>query len=679
MDNFALNSSASTSLKDFVDVLIPYGKKTHEGTKLRREGFSKADTNATGQVSLAEMESFILSILKDEELFRLYRPSFRQAFNNAKLLQKSNGKILKGAKSATSDDYVSFPEFRVFTIYLQIYAAMFDIFCSVDGKDAGVNSGDDARISLDEFLRGYQAAHGYDFNGLSQLSAEDTAIKTFDKIDSNDGGFVLFSELSEYLKQEEIKGKTDLGTLLSGNIKPTVLPGVSRKGRRDISSRKTISKNSPSVASVTSRVGRSSKASSKKLQMIMPVTISGAYTPSINASKEFKALVKSFQPYAEKTPACLALRKVAFSSCDNNGTGQCSFAEVDSFVNSVLRQDYSPLKGSKIFKAFRPSYIVAYNGAKNFKKNASGNDDDYIGFSEFRIFNVYLCVYAGMLDSFSRVDGGGTGVDSNDDRRVEIAEWIDRYSKFDSSGFTALQTLGNSDDALSAFKVMDVDDHGIVSFSEFCEWIAAAEVAESTALGGLLEGSIQMTNTKGEASSQELPPQDMPVDESTLLQEDEPEVEPEIEDEPVTLDEDRVEVQSNLEESAEQMLNTGGEDPSQEPPPQDMPVDESTLLQEDEPEVEPEVADGQEPFDESQPEIDALGEQDKNDMPAPDVLDERKLLDDDQAEIQSDHEEAEGILDIEPLAVDEEEYADQGVETEKKVEEKFEKEEGNNK
>ena len=78
MDNFALNSSASTSLKDFVDVLIPYGNKTHEGTKLRREGFSKADTNATGQVSLAEMESFILSILKDEELnidFRSYNTS----------------------------------------------------------------------------------------------------------------------------------------------------------------------------------------------------------------------------------------------------------------------------------------------------------------------------------------------------------------------------------------------------------------------------------------------------------------------------------------------------------------------------------------------------------------------------------------------------------------------------
>jgi hypothetical protein len=39
-----------------------------------------------------------------------------------------------------------------------------------------------------------------------------------------------------------------------------------------------------------------------------------------------------------------------------------------------------------------------------------------------------IFVYAGMLgDVFSLIDGGGAGVDKNNDRRVDLSEWLVGY------------------------------------------------------------------------------------------------------------------------------------------------------------------------------------------------------------------------------------------------------------
>uniref|UniRef100_A0A7S3Q0N4 EF-hand domain-containing protein n=1 Tax=Chaetoceros debilis TaxID=122233 RepID=A0A7S3Q0N4_9STRA len=585
--DFNLASNASEPLKEFVKALRPYSEKSSEGKLLRKLGFAKADSNGTGQVSLAEIDGFVLSVLnakcgdnddggKDEMIFRLYRPSFRHAFNNAKRLKKtkSDNVSVSGSRSGSGrsknsnrstvstasvdDDYVNFQEFRMCTIYLQIYAAMFDIFSSVDGQSAGRTADDDARVSLHEFVNGFEDTKKCSFKGLDRLTSADDAVKLFQSIDTNNGGFILFTEWAEYLKMEEIKAKTHIGTLLSGKIKSTQLgspqqrhsssiqnhstiksafkrPGSAATSVASISSRTTISskmshtKSSRKVriAAVPNRRNRvdtrrgyysrnsyasssysnasssygskrsgtgnsttnskgSKSSSSEKLSMHMPEMISGMYKPSINTSEELQAFVKSFQPYGEKMAECVSLRRAGFVSCDNNGSGKCSLAEVDSFINDVLKKDYGPIQGTKIFRAFRPSYIVAYKGARGFKGNASGNLEDYISFSEFRIFNAYLCVYAGMLDSFSRIDGKSAGVDANDDRRVDKSEWIKQYPTFTASGFMALQNISNDEFAQSEFESMDADGQGVVLFSEFCKWITAAEISQSTALGRLL-------------------------------------------------------------------------------------------------------------------------------------------------------------------------------------------------
>jgi hypothetical protein len=90
-----------------------------------------------GLCSLAELETWVLSELmkaypKDSatkaepgrDLFDLFRPCFIRAFNDAKDYKADSGKVIEGTKSATNDDFVSKGEFRLFSAYACIYAAM---------------------------------------------------------------------------------------------------------------------------------------------------------------------------------------------------------------------------------------------------------------------------------------------------------------------------------------------------------------------------------------------------------------------------------------------------------------------------------------------------------------------------------------------------------------------------
>jgi len=225
---------------------------------------------------------------------------------------------------------------------------------------------------------------------------------------------------------------------------------------------------------------------SKKSNTIKFVKICGAYQPGKNASNDLNLFLTVLQPLTEKTSEAGKLRQDAFRSCDGNGSGQCSLAEVDSHVQATLKKEHGPEKGLDLFKRFRACYIRAFNAAKAIAPAKDDNDDDYITFPEFRFLNVYLCVYAGMLDVFSLVDGGGEGIDENDDRRVELSEWLEGYEQLSESGFVGVRQIDNEEAAVKAFNEMDEDGRGMVLFAEFCEYIKQAEIAENTTLGELL-------------------------------------------------------------------------------------------------------------------------------------------------------------------------------------------------
>lgn len=490
---FTVGSGASESLQNFCTAFEPYGLKPN--TSLRKTGFGIADTNGTGQASLAEIENFIISTLQNafeddsvsEELFDMYRPSYRHAFNNAKKLRGSNGKNIS---SSSSDDYVSYAEFRVFSIYLCIYASMFDIFCNVDGGEAR-DANDDSRIELEEFLNYSSSLSGYNFIALKGISTPEDATELFHRIDSGGSGKLIFSEWSTFLKSWEIKANTSMGILLSGKLKPTrlgtaqgsrtaasVRTGTTGRSGGSAHSTPTRKAFKTSVSTPTSRPSPKSRTSNG-----LPMKVSGAYIPSKSASNDLKDFVFAFQPLAEKTSKGTLIRKKVFSACDGNGTGQCSLAEIDSFVQSRLKLELGMKRSKTVFKRFRSSYIRAFNAAKDISKSS----EDYITFAEFRLLNAYLCIFAGLYDIFSKLDGGGEGITEDDDRRITEKEFVEGYRYFKDSGFSSLSKIKSTSNAKAVFATMDSDQKGKVLLIEFCDYVQMMEVRAGTAIGKLFD------------------------------------------------------------------------------------------------------------------------------------------------------------------------------------------------
>jgi len=98
-------------------------------------------------------------------------------------------------------------------------------------------------------------------------------------------------------------------------------------------------------------------------------------------------------------------------SADPNGNGLCSLAELETFILSSLMAKYPKDAKSKVetgrdlWEQFRPSYIRAFNDAKDYKADTGkviegtkkATADDFVSKGEFRYFGVYLCIYAAMV------------------------------------------------------------------------------------------------------------------------------------------------------------------------------------------------------------------------------------------------------------------------------------------
>ena len=85
---------------------------------------------------------------------------------------------------------------------------MYDAFAKIDGNLVGAESGrdgDDLRIEMGEWVKGYKSVTGYGFAGLSpdRLKSKADAKQLFAAIDDNGGGFILMDEWCEWLKQQE--------------------------------------------------------------------------------------------------------------------------------------------------------------------------------------------------------------------------------------------------------------------------------------------------------------------------------------------------------------------------------------------------------------------------------------------------------------------------------------------
>ena len=93
-----------------------------------------------------------------------------------------------------------------------------------------------------------------------------------------------------------------------------------------------------------------------------------------------------------------------------NGNGLCSLAEIDKGLRDAIGI-------AELFDA-KPAIIRAFNFAKNYcpAKPGQKNLDDYIQFSEFRVFLVALRQRFEYLMAFRRVD-------LDNDGRIDIDEF----------------------------------------------------------------------------------------------------------------------------------------------------------------------------------------------------------------------------------------------------------------
>jgi hypothetical protein len=164
--------------------------------------------------------------------------------------------------------------------------------------------------------------------------------------------------------------------------------------------------------------------------------------------------------------------------------------EADPLADDLPIED----RGRYLWDLYRPSYIRAFNDAKDYKQDAGkviegtkkATADDFVSKGEFRVFCSYVCIYAAMFDAFSKIDGGSSGRDKKDDRRMDLPEWLAGWRGIQGYGFVAFSSISNDEDAKEAFAAIDDNGGNIVLMDEFCNYIKNAEIEAGTPLGNLL-------------------------------------------------------------------------------------------------------------------------------------------------------------------------------------------------
>ena len=119
-------------------------------------------------------------------------------------------------------------------------------------------------------------------------------------------------------------------------------------------------------------------------------------------------------------------------------------------------------------------FLTARSGEQDKLVGFELGADDYVTKKEFRLMCSFLILYVQALDAFSAIDGGGAGVDENDDRRISTEEWAEHGAALADYGFVGLRAAAAGEG--DAFDGMDADGRGMVLFGEWSDFLFEAEV-----------------------------------------------------------------------------------------------------------------------------------------------------------------------------------------------------------
>jgi hypothetical protein len=154
------------------------------------------DSNNNGICSLAECDKGIQELLPTfYNNHVLTRPVILRAFTAAKgIRQEEEG------NRGSGEDYIEWAEFRMFLLYLKQYAALWELFEHADSSSSSSSTDQgDRRISLEEFTATVPQLMMDRFGIVIQ-----DATTTFQQIDTNQGGHILFVEFADWAIREKL-------------------------------------------------------------------------------------------------------------------------------------------------------------------------------------------------------------------------------------------------------------------------------------------------------------------------------------------------------------------------------------------------------------------------------------------------------------------------------------------
>jgi hypothetical protein len=175
---------------------------TQQQERRRRIFTQYFDSNNNGICSLAECDKGIQELLPTfYNNHVLTRPVILRAFTAAKGIGQEEGSSNYNNGSGDKD-YIEWAEFRMFLLYLKQYAALWELFEHVDSSSSSSSSSTDQvdrRISREEFTETVPQLMMDRFGIVIQ-----DATTTFQQIDTNHGGHILFVEFADWAIREKL-------------------------------------------------------------------------------------------------------------------------------------------------------------------------------------------------------------------------------------------------------------------------------------------------------------------------------------------------------------------------------------------------------------------------------------------------------------------------------------------
>jgi len=320
--------------------------RSEEDQEKRLNMFRGFDSSGNGQLSLAEIETGILSYMGDE--LYLMKPALKMAYKAARGVDPTD----EGMESS----YVDFKEFRIMLVNVRRYIQLFAAFDEIDGEKRGKGDG---RIDFKEFKKGLD--HMKEWG----VTVEDPKAE-FNAIDENDGGYVLFGEFCAWGMEKGLNYDSDFET------------GDDKAVRMEIS--------------------EEAKANAAEEEYKV-------HDPSEEKKKARKRDEIDFGKYQEMLPVgkdeeSSKQRLEMFQGIDNSGNGRLSLAEIDLGMLNYT--------GDELF-LMKPAIKMAYKVARGADVTDNELDASYVEFDEFRVLLVNIRRYIQLYAAFDEIDDGDDG------------------------------------------------------------------------------------------------------------------------------------------------------------------------------------------------------------------------------------------------------------------------------